>query len=155
DPAALATQLAAPEQAADDGALAAFFRTGHSDLGDTGFLGVLKRWTETTMETLPPASRLMLQLLAGTEDDDRWSYVLEGNWADLCRRLQQPEPAPDLDATLAPLTGAALVDAETSGPSGDPDLPPPTRYRLHPGVAEAVRAATPPDVRAAVDTELA
>src|SRR5207247_11159085 len=51
--------------------------------------------------------------------------------------------------------GAALVDAETSGPSGDPDLPPPTRYRLHPGVAEAVRAATPPDVRAAVDTELA
>ncbi|MGW8645626.1 hypothetical protein [Micromonospora chalcea] len=154
DPHVLAAQLGAAEQAATGQPMTAFFTTGATRLDTTGFLHVLAEWTTTRMRTLPEPSRLLLQLITGVEDDDRWSYVLDDNWADLCRRLGIGDP-PDLTTSLAPLTAAALVHTDT--PDGEPtaeDQPPPVRYRVHPGVAEAVRAATPEHVRTAIDTEL-
>ena len=154
DPAVLAAQLAAAERAASGQPMTAFFTTGTTHLDTTGFLQVLAGWTTTRMDTLPEPSRLLLQLIAGIEDDDRWSNILHDNWADLCQRLAAGDP-PDLATTLEPLTAAALVDTDTpTGESADDDGRQPVRYRIHPGVAEAVRAATPEPVRAAIDTEL-
>src|SRR5439155_16083403 len=133
DPAVLAAQLAAAEQAASGQPMTAFFTTGTTHLDTTGFLQVLAGWTTTRMDTLPDPSRLLLQLIAGIEDDDRWSNILHDNWADLCQRLEIGDPPPDLATTLAPLTAAALVDADTpADQSADEDGPPPVRYRIHP-----------------------
>ena len=154
DPHTLAAHLEAAEHATTDQPLAAFLAQGHSTLDSGGFFTVLDEWTTTTMHTLPPGSRLLLQLLAGVEDDDRWSYVLEPNWADLRGRLGLAEPAPDLTTSLGPLTAAALIDTETH-PNTATDDTPRVRYRIHPGVAETVRAATPADTRTAIDSELA
>jgi hypothetical protein len=153
-PDTLAAHLEAAEHATTDQPLAAFLAQGHSTLDSDGFLTVLAEWTATTMHALTPDSRLLLQMLAGIEDDDRWSFVLESNWADLRRRLQLADPAPDLTSTLGPLTVAALIDTETHPDTATEDTPP-LRYRIHPGVAETVRAATPIDIRTAIDTELA
>ena len=156
DPATLASHLAAAESAADGTALAAFFTTGETTLDADGFLHALTGWTASVAATLPAASRLLMQLLAGMEDDDRWSQVLEGNWADLWQRLDQPGDPPDLPTTLAPLVAAALLHPETPvAAGGDADTDSPVRYRLHPGVADAIHTATPAEVRTAIDTELA
>jgi hypothetical protein len=154
DPATLAAHLQAAEDATTTQPLAAFLTEGQSSLDSEGFLTVLAEWTTTTVHTLSPESKLLLQLLAGAEDNDRWSFVLDGNWVDLRQRLDLAESAPDFATTLSPLTAAALVDAEST-PNADAAAPPAMRYRIHPGVAEAVRAATPGRVQVAVDTELA
>jgi hypothetical protein len=146
------------EQAGSGQALAAFFAEGESALDDAGFMQVLVGWTTTAMHTLPDAPRLLLQLLAGTEDDDRLSAVAGPVWPELCRRLELAEPAPVFTGTLTPLLTAALVEQETIADIDidiDGDGEPRRRFRLHPGVAETVRAATPTGVRTAIDTELA
>jgi tetratricopeptide (TPR) repeat protein len=142
------------DRAGSSQALAAFFAVGESALDDAGFMQVLAGWTTTTMHTLPDAPRLLLQLLAGTEDDDRLSAVAEPVWPELCRRLDLADPAPAFTGTLAPLLTAALVEQETIG-NIDADGESLRRFRLHPGVAETVRAATPTGVRTAIDTMLA
>ncbi|MEU0557443.1 AAA family ATPase [Dactylosporangium sp. NPDC006015] len=160
DEATLARHLDAVEHATTSGqdgsgqALTAFFTEGESALDDAGFMQVLAGWTTTAMDTLPDAPRLLLQLLAGTEDEDRFSGVAEPIWPELCRRLELTDPAPVLAGALAPLLTAALVEQETIG-DADGDAVPLWRFRLHPGVAETVRAATPTSVRTAIDTVLA
>ncbi|MEU0557438.1 hypothetical protein [Dactylosporangium sp. NPDC006015] len=162
DEVTLARHLDAVERAATSGqagsgqALTAFFAEGESALDDAGFMQVLAGWTTTAMDTLLDASRLLLQLLAGAEDEDRLSGVAERVWPALCRRLELADPAPVFAGTLAPLLTAALVEQETiEDAEASGDAVSLRRFRLHPGVAEAVRAATPTGVRTAIDTELA
>ncbi|SIN26215.1 CHAT domain-containing protein [Micromonospora cremea] len=159
DPNALARHLHA---AGTSGAgLAAFFTAGHSSLDPEGFLATLAQWTTTILDLLLDPARLAAQLLCGIEDDDRWSYVVEGNWADLWRRLERPDPAPDWPTVLAPLVDAALVEVDRFSveQGGDEEKPGgrdrAVRYRIHPGVAETIRTATPANIGTAIDAELA
>ncbi|WP_346619588.1 AAA family ATPase [Blastococcus montanus] len=145
---------AAEAAAADRGTpLAAFLDTGHSQADPDQLLDALESWTRNTTAALPEAARLLLQLLAGAEPADRTSAVLDGNWADLWRRLNRPGDPPPIPDTLAPLTTAALIDPQPIGGSDERDRP--VRYHLHPGVADTIRADTPAETRTAIDTELA
>ena len=67
-------------------------------------------------------------------------------------RLDQPGDPPPLAEMVAPLVAAALVAADLTDPA---DLNALVRYRIHPGIAEAVHAATSEPVTAAVDAQLA
>ncbi len=116
------------------------------------FLDTLNAWTTEAAATLPAPSRLLLQALCRIEEPDRDSTTLDGNWADLWRRLDQPDDPPPLAAAVAPLVAAALIAAEPANPS-DPSTF--VRYRIHPGIAEAIHAATPQSITAAVDADLA
>jgi len=173
----LAAAEAATEAATGGAALAAFFATGQSRLDPDGFVGVLAGWTASAVGILPGPAGLLVQMLCQLEDEDRWSFVLEFAWAGVWRRLH-PDPATPADAGRpggsagtaddqpgdGPVAGwaaeverlvrAALVHAEPQ-PGSDDDGPPRVRYRIHPGVADTIREATPAPVRAAVDTELA
>jgi tetratricopeptide (TPR) repeat protein len=145
----LATHLAAARTAAEQhgSALAAFFTQGASSLDVGGFLDVLTAWTASAQKTLPDDARLLLQMLCLLEDDDRSSVVVDGNWADLWLRLNRPGDPPDPASVLERLAAAALIHNV-----GDEEL---RWYRIHPGIAEAVRANAPAELRTAVDTELA
>ena len=181
DQAVLTAHLAAAESATEaatgGAALAAFFATGQSRLDPDGFVGVLAGWTASAVGILPGPAGLLVQMLCQLEDEDRWSFVLEFAWAGVWRRLH-PDPATPADAgepggsagtaddqpgdgpvagwaaEVERLVRAALVHAEPQ-PGSDDDGPPRVRYRIHPGVADTIREATPAPVRVAVDTELA
>jgi tetratricopeptide (TPR) repeat protein len=152
DPARLASQLAAAEAAVDGAALTAFLTEGDTALDATQFFQTLTAWTTDATTTLPASARLLLQALCRIEDTDRDSATLDGNWADLWRRLDQPGQPPPRAEALAPLIAAALVAADPTDPADPAAL---VVYRIHPGVAEAIQAATPEPVTAAVDAELA
>jgi len=152
DPARLASQLAAAEAVVDGEALTAFLTEGDTALDAAQFFQTLTTWTTDATATLPAPARLLLQALCRIEDTDRDAVTLGGNWADLWRRLEQLGEPPLLTEVLAPLVAAALVAADPTDPA-DSDAP--VVYRIHPGVAEAVHAATPEPVTAAVDAELA
>ena len=152
-PARLTAQLDAAETAAGGQVLDAFFRDGTTALDAAQFLDALAAWTATTLDGLPAPARLMAQFLACLEDDDRQSWIIDANWADLWRRLSQPGDPPDPAPLLAALTAAALIQPDPP-PGQDQDSPAPVTYRMHPGIAQAIRA-TAPGVQAATDTELA
>ena len=153
-PARLVAQLDAAETAASGQALDAFFRDGATTLGAAQFLDALTSWTATTLAGLPAPARLMAQFLACLGQDDRQSFIIDVNWADLWRRLSQPGDPPDHAALLAALAAAALIQPGPL-PGQDQDSPAPTMYRMHPGIAQAIRATAPVQVQAATDTELA
>ena len=152
-PARLTAQLDAAETAAGGQVLDAFFRDGTTTLDAAQFLDALTTWTTTTLDGLPAPARLMAQFLACLEEDDRQSWIIDANWADLWRRLSQPGDPPDPAPLLAALTAAALIQPDPL-PGQDQDSPAPVTYRMHPGIAQAIRA-TAPGVQAATDTELA
>ncbi|MER7281587.1 CHAT domain-containing protein [Dactylosporangium sp. NPDC000244] len=154
DEATLAAHLEAAEDAAGGQPLAAFFARGESTLNDSGFTRVLASWTTSAMQTLPDDARLLLQLLAGMEEDDRLLILADLAWAGLHQVLGLAGPGEDFGAAAAPLLAAALVEQrELAPPPGGADRVG-WRYGLHPGVAETVRALTPDGVRTAVDTVL-
>jgi tetratricopeptide (TPR) repeat protein len=72
------------------------------------------------------------------------------NWGDLWKRLGHAEPAPDVAELLPPLVAAGLVDKNPIA-EGDTAF----QILIHPGVAEAGRAEAGPELRGAVDIELA
>ncbi|MFF0373792.1 CHAT domain-containing protein [Actinoplanes missouriensis] len=147
DPARLATLLTAAPT--DEGS----FLTGRrSPLDGQGHLPAFVYWTGSVAATLPSTSLLLLRTLACLEENDRWRYVLERTWPELCRRWDIPETSAELSAAWAPLSATALVDAV---PAQYPDGPDTVQYRMHPVVIEAVIADTPQPVRRAVDLELA
>jgi len=149
NPEELAVCLAAAEQTGpDEGTLSAFLRSGTSDLDANQFLDVLAQWTKSSLESLPEGAVLLLRILCYLEDQDRWSSVIEHNWASVWRRLDYPGDAPDLSATLDILAAAALVNAEWVNDVG-------VRYRLHPGIIESVNATTDAAEGSVIDTELA
>jgi tetratricopeptide (TPR) repeat protein len=91
--------------------LDAFFRDGHTDLDAAQFLDALARWTTGALDALSPAARLMAEFVSCLEDDDRVSYVIEDNWADLWQRLDRPGTAPAPRPLMDCLAAAALVEA--------------------------------------------
>lgn len=149
-----AAEQAATRNGDGDQALRAFFDHGNSTLDPDRFLDVLTAWTTTTLTTLPEPSRLLLHILCCCEDNDRTSLVLDHNWADLWRRLNQPGNPPPIPDTLTPLITSALIHPETSE-STDTRVEQLVRYRIHPGIAEVVRTHTDTELHTAVDTELA
>jgi tetratricopeptide (TPR) repeat protein len=150
----LDTQLAAAEAAAAGQGLDAFFRDGTSALGPDQFLAALTGWTTTALAVLPEPARLMAQLLACVEDEDRQSGIVDATWAGLWRRLERPGDPPGPGPLLTLLAGAALIQPGTSA-TPDGDAGPLVVYRLHPGVAAAVFAGAGPGIGAVVDAELA
>jgi tetratricopeptide (TPR) repeat protein len=143
-------RLDAAENAATGQGLEAFFRDGTSTLDPDQFLAALTAWTTTALTVLPPQARLLAEFLACLEDDDRQPGIIEANWADLWRRLDRPGDPPEPGPLLETLAAAALIQ-----PGSSPDERSPVSYRMHPGVAAAIAAAASPEIRAAVDTELA
>jgi tetratricopeptide (TPR) repeat protein len=150
------TAAAEREAAVRGEALAAFFRDGESVLDAGGFFAVLSGWVGTAVAGLPEPAGLALRVVCCLEDDDRTVQILAGNWADIWRRLGLAGDPPPVGVMVGVLAEAALV-ALDSAPAADSEGGSVSLVglRVHPGVAEAVRAATPPPVRAAVDEELA
>jgi tetratricopeptide (TPR) repeat protein len=155
DPTALAAAVTAARSALPGARLQAFLTTGVTALDGEQLFTALTAWTTTAADILPETSRLLLQILCQAEELDRDSPTLEGNWADIWHRLQQPgEPPPHAEA-LTPLLRSALVAAQPLDPTiPNPDQGP-VRYRIHPGIAQTIQATTPSEVADAVDTELA
>jgi hypothetical protein len=153
DPSRLAFQLAEIEEAVDGTALAAFLTEGDTRLDAEQLLRTFTVWTITVAATLPTPARLLLQALCRIEETDRNTAVIGANWSALWRRWDQPGEPPPLACGVAALVTAALIATD---PIEDPtDLNGPVRYRIHPGVIEAIHAATPESVTAAVDAQLA
>jgi len=150
DPEALAAHLerAAKAWAGGEGRLQAFFSEGESPFEAGEFLTALTNWTQGLSAALPPVSRTFFHFLCCLEEADRQSAIVKTVWPHLWQRLEQPGEAPDLVATLEPLSAAGLVEVRPV----DENV---SLYNLHPGVAEAGRAEAGDDFQAAVDTELA
>ncbi len=147
DPKKLEQQLdlASKTWQVDESRLRSFFQSGQTTVEAEEFLEALKGWTQGISASMPPASRTLFQFLSSLEEDDRTSFVVESNWADLWKRLGLGEEPPTIQDALTPLVNAGLVKIQPAG-----DL---TIYSIHPGVAEAGRADK--DFQAAVDNELA
>ena len=138
------------------GELASFFAAGESHVGADQFLRALAGWTDSVAATLPAAARTLFQVLCCCEDEDRESRVIEPTWPEIWKRLALAGDPPDLAATLAPLVQVGLVDERPAAPTGDATAAPTVRhFAIHPGVAEAGRAAAGEGIQAAVDVELA
>jgi tetratricopeptide (TPR) repeat protein len=131
----------------DEAQLRAFFDTGESGFEAEEFLEALGEWTQAISSTLPEASRTLFHFFCSLEEDDRRTAVLRANWSDLWKRLELPGEAPDLEATLARVAQAGLVD---SRPIGEDAF----TYDIHPGVAEAGREDAGDTFQEAVDAEL-
>ncbi|MGH3770725.1 MAG: hypothetical protein ACRDRW_04910 [Pseudonocardiaceae bacterium] len=153
DPPRLAYQLAEIEAAVNGAARAAFLTQGHTRLDTEQLLRTFTTWTTTVAATAPAPARLLLQVLCRIEETDRDTTVVGANWPALWQRLDQPGEPPPLASALAPLIAAALIATDPIDDPADPNKP--VRYRIHPGVAEAIHAVTPEPVTAAVDAQLA
>lgn len=138
------------------GELASFFAAGESRLGADAFLRALAGWTDSVAATLPAAARTLFHILCCCENEDRESQFIKPTWPEIWKRLTLPGDPPDLAATLAPLVQVGLVDERPAAPAGDATAVPTVRhFAIHPGVAEAGRAAAGEGIQAAVDVELA
>ncbi|MGH3838231.1 MAG: hypothetical protein ACRDSF_21430, partial [Pseudonocardiaceae bacterium] len=149
----LAYQLAEVEAAVDGAALAAFLAEGDTRLDAEQLLQIFTAWTVTVAATLPTPARLLLQTLCRLEETDRNTAIVGVTWAILWRRLDQPGAPPPLASGIAALVSAALITTDPIDDPADPDEP--VRYRIHPGIVEAIHSATPEPVTAAVDAQLA
>jgi hypothetical protein len=127
-----------------------FFATGETTAGGEDFLQVLAAWTKTVAAGLTPPAKDLFCFVCCLEEDDRVDSVLEGNWADLWKRLGRADPPPGLDENLAAVAAAGLAAAQP-GPAEDPAK----EYGVHPGVAAAGRDLAGLQFRQAADTELA
>jgi tetratricopeptide (TPR) repeat protein len=153
-PARLSAQLDTSKSTAGGPALDAFFRDGTTALDAAQFLVALATWTTTTLGALPAPSRLMAQFLACLEEHDRQSPIIDATWANLWHRLSQPGDPPEPAPLLTALASAALIQLDPL-PRQDRDSPAQSMYRMHPGIAQAIRTDAGPEFQAATDTELA
>ncbi len=150
EPAKLLAQL---DRTAGLGVPEAFFDAGETrtQLGPAAFMAGLRGWTEGIAGTLSEEARLFFHFLCALEEDDRNSVIIANNWSDVWERLERAEPAPDAAALLGALTEVGLVERRS--------LTADDAYRyvigIHPGVAEAGRAAAGATLQQAVDRELA
>jgi len=152
DPEALAGHLerAAAAWAGGEGRLQAFFSQGESPFEAEEFLAALAGWTHGLSAALSPAARALFHFLCALEEGDRQSGIVHRVWPNLWRRLERPGEAPDLAATLEPLTAAGLVETQETRFLPETGF----LYRIHPGVVEAGRQEAGDDFQAAVDAEL-
>lgn len=153
DPARLVYQLAEIEAAVSSTELAGFLTQGHTRLDAEQLRQLFTTWISTLVATAPASARLLLQTLCRMDEIDRNTAVTSANWPGLWRRLDQPGRPPSLASTFATLVSAALIARDPIDDSADPEAP--ARYRIHPGVVEAVHDGTPKAVIAAVDAQLA
>jgi hypothetical protein len=153
DPSRLAFQLAEIEAAVDGAALAAFLSDGDTRLDAEQLLQTFTAWTINVAATAPAPARLLLQVLCRIEETDRSTAVVGVNWAALWRHLDQPGEPPPLSSGVAALVSAALIATDPIDDPADPNES--VRYRIHPGIVEAVRLVTPEPITAAVDAQLA
>jgi len=151
DPDHLAAALSAAEAAGRDTPVTAFFTTGASDLDGGQFLTLLTAWTETTLAALPAAARTLAEILAHLDEDHRTSFVLGLLWPPLWRQLHDDGVGVSLAAALEPLVSSVIVEIERDDP---PNADARATYRLHPGVGEAIRARTAPELATRVDTAM-
>lgn len=149
----LAFQLAEIEAAVDGLAPAAFVPEGDTRLNAEQLPQIFTVWITTVAATVPAAARLLLQALCRMEETDRNAIVVGVNWAALWRRLDQLRQPPPLASSVAALATAGLIAVDAIDDSADTkEL---VRYRIHPGVVEAILATTPEPVTAAVEAQLA
>jgi hypothetical protein len=153
DPSRLAFQLAEIEEAVDGAALAAFLTEGDTTLDAKQFQQTFTAWTINVAATTPAPARLLLQVLCWIEETDRCTAVVGENWAALWRRLGRHGEPPPLASGVASLVSAALIATDPIGDPADPNGS--VRYRIHPGIVEAIHLVTPEPVTAAVDAQLA
>lgn len=140
--------IAAAEAAGSEAPIAAFFATGTSSLMGSQFVEILNAWTATALKNLRTPSRVLMELLAGIEDDDRYSWLLGQIWPKLWSAEHLgTEPVSVIDAA-APLRAAALIDADAAAIT---DVDSTTPWRIHPGIAAAIRGAIPSGIRARID----
>jgi hypothetical protein len=154
DPVALRARLDQADQAlpGQAGRLDAFFAHGESQLGPEHFLGVLDGWTRGAASALPDGARVLFWVVCAMEELDRTGPILQAAWPPVWQQLGNQGDRPPMAETMALLERQALVHTEhLAGQGGDG----PVGYRVHPGVAEAVRAQTGPDLQAVVDGVLA
>jgi hypothetical protein len=161
--------LTAATTAGHDTPVNTFFTTGASNLDGPQFLTVLHTWTHTTLDNLTPPARALAELVANVEDHDRSTGVIEAAWSHVWADLWAPhhgDQAPPVDQALIELRAAALIEvlrpdpgastpvdgdkAEGNGEGGTPG-----GLRMHPGIAETIRATTIPTHRTHIDQHLA
>ena len=123
--------------------------SGEPAAGADDYVAVLDDWTRQVADGLTQAARVMFGLLCCLEETDRIPPVIEGNWADLWRRLARPGDAPEWAVALEPLASQGLAAAVTDAGG---DL---AGFLVHPGVAAAGRAQAGEAFQAAVDHEAA
>jgi hypothetical protein len=150
DPPRLVYQLSEVETSVNGTALAAFLNQGRTRLNAEQLLEIFNTWVVTVAATTPSHARLLLQAQCAMDETDRNTSVIGANWPAVWRRLNQPGEPPPLATAIAPLIAAALV---ATNPIDDRNEF--LQYRIHQGVVEAIQAATPEPVTAAVDAQLA
>jgi len=134
-----------------------FLKQGTTTQDAPAFLQTLENWTRQLSATLSPTARLLLEFLACMEEDDRQSRIVEIVWEDFLKRIGdggQGLGAGELAPALAELAQRALVEQIIDDPHPPSPIPRPSSLRLHPAVAETLRASTAASLRAAVDMEL-
>jgi hypothetical protein len=163
DPAALAARLDDADRAwlQTGTKLQTFLDTGEPTATSEDYLTVLAGWTRAAAADLPDPAAALLALLACLQDDDRTPFVLEQLWPHAWTALGHPDDAPPLQQALAPLLDHALITTDTTtvadsapdanGGSAQPPEYRVTGYRVHPGVADAIRDATPADTTSALE----
>ncbi len=148
EPSRLAYQLAEIESAMPEAAGRATFLTqGHTRLDAEQLQQTFITWTTAVTATASAPARLLLQVLCRIEETDRNTTILDANWPALWRRSNQPGEPPPLASVIDTLVSTALISID---PVDDP-----VHYRINPGIADVIRSATPEQVTAAVDAQLA
>ena len=127
-----------------------FLRGDTPTASGADFAAVLAEWTRGAAVGLSSAAELLLRVVCGLEDGDRQPNVLEFVWPRVWERSGQAGPVSDLGGVMAELVARALVVE-----AHDPESAAVVGWRVHPGVADAVRADTTPDLAAAVDDAVA
>ena len=152
DPAELQARLAEADRAwlTRGTRLDGFLRGQAPAASGDDFGAVLAGWTRGAAAGLSSAAELLLWVVCGLEDGDRQPNVLDVVWPRLWQRAGQAGPVPDRGGVMAELVARALVVEE-----GDPGACVVVGWRVHPGVADAVRADTTPDLAATVDDAVA
>jgi len=138
-----------------------FLKQGATTQDASAFLQTLENWTRQLSANLSPTARLLLEFLACLEEEDRQSWIVEANWEDFLKRLAdggRQTADGDLASALAELAQRALVEISDSESALNFSISNFSisnfQFRLHPAVAETLRASTDASLRAAVDIEL-
>ena len=149
----LAFQLAEIHVVVDEMGLVVSFPEGDTRLGVEQLRQIFTVWITAVAATVPAAARLLLQALCRMEETDHNAIVVGVSWPALWRRLDQLGEPPPLASSVAALVTAGLIAVDPIDDCADTNEL--VRYRIHPGVVEAIQAITPEPVTAAVDAQLA